>query len=101
MRYSVSDTAEHGDYTGGPRLITAETRKEMKRMLEEIQSGQYARGWIEENQSGRQWFDRQRREERAHTIERVGEDLRALMPFLKPVKIADEEVVGVGARQNG
>src|SRR5688500_4971296 len=67
MRYSVSDTAEHGDYTGGPRLITAETRQEMKRMLEEIQSGQYARGWIQENQAGRQWFDRRRREERAHT----------------------------------
>jgi ketol-acid reductoisomerase len=101
MRYSVSDTAEHGDYTGGPRIVTAETKKEMKRMLEEIRSGQYAKGWIAENQSGRQWFEQQRRGERAHIIEKVGADLRALMPFLRPVKIADEEVVGVGARQNG
>jgi ketol-acid reductoisomerase len=101
MRYSVSDTAEHGDYTGGPRIVTAQTKAEMKRMLEEIRSGQYAKGWVAENQSGRQWFEQRRREERAHVIEKVGSDLRALMPFLKPVKIADEEVVGVGARQNG
>jgi ketol-acid reductoisomerase len=101
MRYSVSDTAEHGDYTGGPRIVTAETKKEMKKMLDEIRSGQYAKGWIAENQSGRQWFEERRRDERAHIIEKVGADLRALMPFLKPVKIADEEVVGVGARQNG
>jgi ketol-acid reductoisomerase len=101
MRYSVSDTAEHGDYTGGPRIVTAETKKEMKRMLDEIRSGQYAKGWIAENQAGRQWFEQRRREERAHVIETVGADLRALMPFLKPVRIADEEVVGVGARQNG
>jgi ketol-acid reductoisomerase len=101
MRYSVSDTAEHGDYTGGPRIVTAQTKQEMKKMLDEIRSGQYARGWVAENQSGRQWFEARRREERAHVIEQVGGELRALMPFLKPVKIADEEVVGVGARQNG
>jgi ketol-acid reductoisomerase len=101
MRYSVSDTAEHGDYTGGPRIVTDDTKKEMKKMLEEIRSGKYAAGWIQENVSGRHWFDERRREERAHIIEKVGADLRALMPFLKPVKIADEEVVGVGARQNG
>ena len=101
MRYSVSDTAEHGDYTGGPRIVTPQTKAEMKKMLEEIRSGQYAKGWVAENQSGRQWFEQRRREERAHIIEKVGGDLRALMPFLKPVKIADEEVVGVGARQNG
>jgi ketol-acid reductoisomerase len=101
MRYSVSDTAEHGDYTGGPRLVTAETKKEMRRMLDEIQSGQYARGWIEENKTGRTWFEGRRREERAHVIERVGADLRALMPFLKPVTITNEDAVGAGARQNG
>ena len=100
MRYSVSDTAEHGDYTGGPRIVTAETKQEMKKMLEEIRNGQYAKGWIAENQSGRQWFEERRRQERAHIIEKVGGDLRALMPFLKPVKIADEEVVGVGTRAN-
>ncbi len=101
MRYSVSDTAEHGDYTGGPRLVTAETKKEMRRMLDEIRSGQYARGWIEENQTGRHWFEGRRREERAHVIERVGADLRALMPFLKPVTITDGDAVSAGARQNG
>ncbi len=101
MRYSVSDTAEHGDYTGGPRLVTAETKKEMRRMLDEIRSGQYAKGWIEENKTGRQWFEGRRREERAHVIEKVGADLRALMPFLKPVTITNEDAVGAGARQNG
>ncbi len=101
MRYSVSDTAEHGDYTGGPRLVTAETKKEMRRMLDEIRSGQYARGWIEENRTGRHWFEGRRREERAHVIERVGADLRALMPFLKPVTITDGDAVSAGARQNG
>ena len=101
MRYSVSDTAEHGDYTGGPRIVTAETRQEMKKMLEEIRSGQYARNWIEENATGRQWFESTRRAERASRIEKVGAELRSLMPFLKPVTIADEDVVGAGARQNG
>jgi ketol-acid reductoisomerase len=101
MRYSVSDTAEHGDYTGGPRIVTAQTKQEMKKMLDEIRSGQYARGWIEENRTGRRWFEERRREERAHLIEKVGAELRALMPFLKPVTIADEEAVGAGPRQNG
>ncbi len=101
MRYSVSDTAEHGDYTGGPRIVTAETKQEMKRMLDEIRSGQYARGWIDENASGRPWFNRRRREDRAHQIEKVGAELRALMPFLRPVTITEEDLVGAGARQNG
>jgi ketol-acid reductoisomerase len=100
MRYSVSDTAEHGDYTGGPRIVTDETRKEMKKMLEDIRSGRYARGWIEENATGRPWFEGKRREERAQRIEKVGAELRAMMPFLKPVTISEEEVVGAGARQN-
>jgi ketol-acid reductoisomerase len=87
MRYSVSDTAEHGDYTGGPKIVTAETRTAMKHMLEDIRSGEYARGWIAENAAGRPWFNRQRQIEQGHVIEEVGERLRALMPFLKPVKI--------------
>src|SRR5262249_55248404 len=58
MRYSVSDTAEHGDYTGGPKIVTEETRQTMKKMLEDIQSGEYARGWIAENQNGRPWFNK-------------------------------------------
>jgi len=85
MRYSVSDTAEHGDYTGGPRLITAETRAEMRRMLAEIQDGTYARNWIAEDKAGRPWFNETRRSEQQHPIEDVGAKLRAMMPFLKPV----------------
>jgi ketol-acid reductoisomerase len=98
---AVSDTAEHGDYTGGPRIVTAETKREMKKMLDEIRSGKYAEGWIAENASGRAWFDGQRRQERAHRIEKVGAELRALMPFLKPVTIPEEEEIGAGSRKNG
>jgi ketol-acid reductoisomerase len=101
MRYSVSDTAEHGDYTGGARLVTPETKAEMKQMLEDIRSGKYAQGWIAENAAGRPWFEAKRREERAHMIEQVGGRLRTMMPFLKPVTIAEDEVVGASARQNG
>ena len=92
MRYSISDTAEHGDYTGGPRLITEETRNEMRRMLKEIQDGTYARNWIAEDKAGRPWFNETRRHEQQHAIEDVGAKLRAMMPFLKP--IARREPVG-------
>ena len=85
MRYSVSDTAEHGDYTGGPRLVTDETRKEMRRMLAEIQDGTYARRWIAEDRDGRPWFNETRVKEQQHQIEEVGAKLRAMMPFLRPV----------------
>jgi ketol-acid reductoisomerase len=90
MRYSISDTAEHGDYTGGPRLVTAETRREMARMLAEIQDGVYARKWIAENEAGRPWFQKRRREEQAQLLEEVGGRLRALIPFLDPVTITPE-----------
>jgi ketol-acid reductoisomerase len=90
MRYSVSDTAEYGDYTGGPRIINAETRREMKKILKEIQDGSYARAWVEENRAGRPWFERRRSEERAQLLERVGRDLRARMPFLDPVEAPDQ-----------
>ena len=83
MRYSVSDTAEHGDYTGGPRIITEATRAEMRRMLREIQDGTYARSWILENQAGRPFFNTMRRREQEHPIEQVGKKLRAMMPWLK------------------
>jgi ketol-acid reductoisomerase len=86
MRYSISDTAEHGDYTGGPRIVTDETRKEMRKMLTEIQNGTYAKNWIEEDGKGRPWFNATRKKEEQHRIEQVGEKLRAMMPFLKPVK---------------
>jgi len=90
MRYSVSDTAEHGDYTGGPRLVTDETRAEMKRMLEEIRSGAYAEKWIKENEAGRPWFDAQRTTERKQLLEEVGTRLRAMMPFLDAVEVTPE-----------
>jgi ketol-acid reductoisomerase len=82
MRYSVSDTAEHGDYTGGRRIITDETRSEMRRMLAEVQDGTYARSWILENQAGRPFFNTMRKREREQPIERVGRKLRAMMPWL-------------------
>jgi ketol-acid reductoisomerase len=92
MRYSVSDTAEHGDYTGGPRIVTDATRQEMKRMLAEIQNGTYAKNWIAENENGRPAFTRTRQAERDQLIEQVGVKLRQMMPFLKPV--AAEDTVG-------
>jgi ketol-acid reductoisomerase len=106
MRYSVSDTAEHGDYTGGARLVTDETRKEMDRMLSDIKTGAYAKKWIDENAAGRPWFNARRREERSHKIEEVGERLRAMMPFLDAVTVTPEgevkkaaETVVVGANK--
>jgi len=87
MRYSVSDTAEHGDYTGGPRIITQATRAEMRQMLKEIQDGTYARTWILENQAGRPYFNSRRKQERNHLIEVVGRRLRAMMPWLNPKEV--------------
>jgi ketol-acid reductoisomerase len=84
MRYSVSDTAEHGDYTCGKRIITEETREEMRRMLAQVQDGSYAREWILENQAGRPFFNTMRRNEHEHLIEKVGRRLRAMMPWLDP-----------------
>jgi len=92
MRYSVSDTAENGDYTGGPRIVTEATKREMKQMLAEIQDGTYAKAWIAENEAGRPNFSKLRDADRNHPIEQVGVRLRALMPFLKP--IASEDTVG-------
>ncbi len=87
MRYSVSDTAEHGDYTGGPKIITDETRQAMKQMLQDIRSGSYAEEWIDENVNGRPWFNQRRQEARSSQIEQVGKDLRRMMPWLKAVEI--------------
>ena len=85
MRYSVSDTAEYGDYTGGPRIVTQQTREEMRKMLAEIRNGSFAKTWIEENEKGCPNFQAQRRRERQHSIEVLGPRLRAMMPFLQPV----------------
>ena len=87
MRYSVSDTAEHGDYTGGPRIVTEETRQEMRKMLREVQDGTYARNWILENKAGRPYFNSARKSEQNHLIEVVGRKLRAMMPWLDPKEI--------------
>jgi ketol-acid reductoisomerase len=89
MRYSVSDTAEHGDYTGGPRIITDQTRLTMKQMLREIQNGTYAKNWITENRTGRKWFQAAREREQEQLIEQVGVKLRSMMPFLNPVNTKD------------
>ena len=89
MRYSISDTAEYGDYVGGPRIVDAHARETMRKLLEEIRSGAFARKWIDENETGRKGFLAQRAKERDLPIERVGEKLRAMMPFLDPVKVED------------
>jgi ketol-acid reductoisomerase len=88
MRYSVSDTAEYGDYTRGPRVVNEQTRAEMKKILSEIQSGEFARQWIEENKTGRHKFLAMREEARNQPVEKVGRELREMMTFLKKKKEA-------------
>jgi ketol-acid reductoisomerase len=83
MRYSISDTAEYGDYTRGPRVIDDETRAEMRRILDEVQSGQFAKEWIAEAENGFPNFRRLRAEARASQLEEVGRGLRRMMPWLK------------------
>ncbi|HZS37744.1 MAG TPA: ketol-acid reductoisomerase [Polyangia bacterium] len=87
MRYSVSDTAEWGDYVSGPRVIDQGTRAEMRHILDDIRSGEFARRWIAENQEGRPRFDAERKRERELPIEKVGAELRRMIPFLDPVTI--------------
>ena len=82
MRYSVSNTAEYGDYTRGPRIITDQTRAEMKKILTEIQTGQFAREWILENKANQAGFKATRRRERSHLIEQVGKQLRRMMTWI-------------------
>ncbi|AFY99644.1 ketol-acid reductoisomerase [Calothrix sp. PCC 6303] len=83
MRDSISNTAEYGDYTRGPRVVTSQTKAEMKKILSEIQSGQFAREFVLENQSGKAGFTAMRRQESEHPIEEVGKDLRAMFSWLK------------------
>ena len=84
MRYSVSDTAEYGDYRGGPRIVTEETRRAMREMLAEIRDGSFARQWVSEHRAGRPWFEAARRRDRDHKLEQVGARLRGMMPFVRP-----------------
>jgi ketol-acid reductoisomerase len=91
MHYSVSDTAEYGSYTAGPRIVTEETTGEMQRLLDEIKDGTFARKWIAENEHDRPNFRAMRRAGQDHPIEVVGAQLRDMMPFLNPVKVKPEE----------
>jgi ketol-acid reductoisomerase len=83
MRFSVSNTAEYGDYTRGKRVISDDTRQAMKDVLEEIQSGAFAREWIAENRAGQENFKRMRSEQAGHQIEREGKELRSMMDWIE------------------
>ena len=87
MRYSISDTAEFGDYTAGSRIVTAETKATMRQLLKEIQDGTFAKKWIDENENGQPNFKRMREADRNHPVEQVGGPLRKMMPFLDPVGV--------------
>ncbi len=91
MRYSISNTAEYGDFTRGPRIITEETKKEMKEILKEIQTGQFAREFILENQSGAAVMKAERRLGEEHQIEQVGAKLRSMMPWIKQNQLVDQD----------
>ena len=90
MRYSISNTAEYGDYTRGPRVISPAVREEMKRILADIQSGRFARDWVLENQAGQPSFKATRRMQAEHSIEEVGTKLRAMMPWIAKNKLVDK-----------
>ena len=90
MRYSISNTAEFGDYTRGPRIITDNTKKEMKKILNDIQSGQFAKEWMMEHKSGQTKFKTMRKNHADHPIEKVGEKLRTLMPWISEGKLVDK-----------
>jgi ketol-acid reductoisomerase len=92
MRYSISNTAEYGDLSRGPRIVTDETRSEMKRILHEIQSGAFAKEWMDESRSGGTNFERMRAAARQHPVEEVGEKLRSMMPWIQKGKLVDKSV---------
>jgi ketol-acid reductoisomerase len=89
MRYSISNTAEYGDLTRGPRIITDDTRKEMRKILSEVQTGEFAREFIQENQAGAATLKAKRRIGREHQVEEVGERLRAMMPWIRANRLVD------------
>jgi ketol-acid reductoisomerase len=90
MRYSISNTAEYGDYTRGPRIVDERTKAEMKRVLNEIQTGQFAKEWVLENAAGQASFKAMRRRSAEHPIEQVGEKLRAMMPWISQNRLVDK-----------
>jgi ketol-acid reductoisomerase len=89
MRYSISNTAEYGDYVSGPRLIDEGVRKRMKEVLADIQSGRFAKEWVLENAAGQASFKAMRRRAAEHQIEQVGEKLREMMPWIKERRLVD------------
>jgi ketol-acid reductoisomerase len=89
MRYSISDTAEWGDYVSGPRVINDESRKAMKAILTEIQNGKFAKAFLKDQSTGRKKFEAFRKKEANHPIEKIGKTLRASMPFLDPVTVEE------------
>ncbi len=89
MNYSISNTAEYGEYVTGPRIVTSETKKEMKKVLEDIQKGHFARDWVLENKAGQSSFKATRAIGEAHQIEEVGAKLRAMMPWIAKNKLVD------------
>jgi ketol-acid reductoisomerase len=91
MNYSISNTAEYGEYVSGPRIITSETKAEMKRILDDIQTGQFTRDWMLENKVGQTSFKAKRARADAHPIEEVGERLRAMMPWIAEGRMVDKE----------
>ena len=101
MRYSISDTAEYGDMTRGPRIITDETCAEMRRILDDIRSGRFANEWILENQAGRPVFNALRKKSAEHPIEEVGERLRAMMPWIGAGRTRPQDRRAVDTRRRG
>ena len=93
MRHSISDTAEWGDYVAGPRIVTPDVKKAMRKLLDEIQDGSFAKKFIADQNSGRKEFEKFRTQDRNHPIEKVGAELRKAMPFLDPVKVENGAVV--------
>jgi ketol-acid reductoisomerase len=91
MRYSISNTAEYGDYSTGPRIITSETKAEMKRVLDDIQSGRFTRDWILECKAGQPSFKATRRRNAEHPIEEIGTKLRAMMPWIAQNQLVDKK----------
>ena len=90
MRYSISDTAEYGDYIAGPRIVDEHVREQMRGLLSEIRDGSFARQWIQENEQGRQNFERMRETDRNHQIEQVGAQLRAMMSYIQPEAVTQK-----------
>ena len=100
MRFSVSDTAEYGDMTRGPRIVTDETRAEMQKILADIQSGEFAREWVAEHEAGRPTFNKLRQDAAAHPIEAIGEQLRGMMPWISAGKGKITDVSGGAGRSS-